>query len=88
VVRHDNDVRVHRRFGRSVLLWSVDFLTFAREAFSVTSRTKKNLFAGTLGVDPLHMDIGRLRVIHVEQSCGDYIFWCVYLNAEWTTIQK
>ena len=27
-----------------------------------------------------HTDIGRLRVIHVEQICGDYIFRCVYRN--------
>jgi hypothetical protein len=31
----------------------VDIWTFARDAFSVTSRTKNVLFAGTLGVDPL-----------------------------------
>jgi hypothetical protein len=53
VVRHDNDVRVHRRFSTSVLLWSVGYLDLRAMLFLWTSRTKNVLFAGTLGVDPL-----------------------------------
>jgi hypothetical protein len=35
----------------------MDIWTFARDAFSVTSRTKNVLFAGTLGVDPLLLEV-------------------------------
>jgi hypothetical protein len=56
VVRHDNDVRVHRRFSTSVLLWSVGYLDLRAMLFLWTSRTKNVLFAGTLGVDPLAID--------------------------------
>jgi hypothetical protein len=44
-----------RRFGRSVLLWSVGYLDLRAKLFLWTSRTKNVLFAGTLGVDPLMM---------------------------------